>query len=603
LSTQVQSWSKHATRTVWLIAAIGAIFRLVRWYHWRALWLDEIMLSYSIIHRGWHDLLFTRLMYWQIAPVGFLAAVKICTLMFGAGERALRLPSLLAALAALPLFIGVIRRTLSPRGGMLAMSLFAVLPPIVYYAQEVKQYGFDVLASLAVIYTAIRVMQDSQRRVALWIYFWTGAAAIFLSHAAVFVLAGTGLTLAARQLFRPVEWRLSQRLQSLLPLLGIAAGWGILEGLNYHCFLSLLALGPIHDGLVKSWEDRDGYMPCSPIGAAIWIWNSFRRIIYGNNTMWIQADQLAELCAIVGMAAWWKYRRWGLMLLLMPVLAAMLASLARHYPFADRLVLWTVPACTLLIAAGLDWLCGQGDRPRLGFGILVALIIGLPSLAVSGWYLADSRNGGSEESKPACQYIARHWQRGDVLYLYREANLSFYYYSQQPDVNLTGLKPLQMRECKPGPSLPAEPDGPRGAQADSPYGGWAGIAEFYSYPCCLQEYPEAPGAPAAGDLGYYIVQDKCCSNRADCAREIAGLQHPPTDWRWPPIHRIWVMFTHVYPRNVEDSDAQTLMELDQRFTRLPPGPFHAKGASVYLYDAAPAATPAEGFSPRRAGGL
>jgi len=574
---ELRQWPKNATRTVWLIGLAGALIRLVRWYHWRSLWLDEIMLSYSIVHRGWHDLLFKSLMYWQGAPVGFLAAAKTCAILFGTGERSLRLPALLASLASLPLFIGMIRRTLAPRGGILAMTLLAVLPPMVYYAQEVKQYGFDVLATLAVTYTAMRVMQDGNRRRALWTYFGTGAAAIFFSHAVIFVLAGTGLTLAGRQL-------LSKRLHALLPLIAITAGWTILEGINYHYFLALLAQGPIHDGLVQSWAERDGFMPQSPVGAVIWLWNSFRRIIFGYSTMRIQADQLAELAAVVGIAALWRYRRWALLLVLGPVLLAMLASLTRQYPFAERLVIWTVPAFTLLIAAGLDWLCGKGDRPRLLFSILVTLLIFIPCLALTGWCIANSRNGGNEESKPVYQYIAAHWQPGDAIYLYREANLSFYYYSQQPDVQLVGLKPLQMRPMKWGQSLPAEPDGPRGTQG-SAYGGWSGIAEFYNYPCCLQEYPEAPGAPAPGDLGYYLVQDKGCANFSDCIREIDSLRHPPPDWHWPPLHRVWVVFTHVFPGNPGGSDSPMLLELDHRLKRLEPGSFHAKGASVYLFDA------------------
>jgi len=583
-SLPINSWSKNTTRAVWLIGLIGAIFRLMRWFHWRSLWLDEIMLSYSIIHRGWHELLFKSLAYWQGAPVGFLAAVKTCTIVFGSGERALRLPSLLAALVSLPLFIGVIRRTLSPRGGILAIALFAILPPIVYYAQEVKQYGFDIMATLAVTYTAIRVVQDGHRRRAMWVYFVTGAAALFLSHAVIFALTGTGLTVAARQLLHPTDVPLSKRLKSLVPFVAIGAGWVLFESANYHFFLSMLSRGQIHAGLVKYWEERSAFMPRSPTAALVWIATNIKNIISGYSTMWITVDQIvpvACLCGLLGLAALWKHRRWELLLLLTPIPLAMLASLVRKYPFAERLVLWTVPALAILIAGGLDYLCRKGIVTRLLFTILTVLIFYAP-LTAAWWQTSSSANGGREESKPIYQYIASHWQWGDTIYLYHSANLSFYYYSQQPDVNLVGLKPLQMRPWSWGNSLPATVGGPPGMPGDSPYGGWPDRVDLY--PRSLQEYPEASGAPAAGDLGYYIVQGDHGDNPADYGREIDNLKHPPADWHWPPIRRVWVVFTHVWPATQEDADERTLRELDHRLKRLQPHPFHATGASVYLYD-------------------
>jgi len=35
-------WPRWAIRLAWILLAIGAILRIARWIHWRALWLDEL---------------------------------------------------------------------------------------------------------------------------------------------------------------------------------------------------------------------------------------------------------------------------------------------------------------------------------------------------------------------------------------------------------------------------------------------------------------------------------------------------------------------------------------------------------------------------------
>ena len=63
-------------------------------------------------------------------------------------------------LVSLPLFYGIIRRCLGPTACVIAMLLFIVLDPLVYYSAEAKQYGLDVTIALAIVWSAIRLGEE-----------------------------------------------------------------------------------------------------------------------------------------------------------------------------------------------------------------------------------------------------------------------------------------------------------------------------------------------------------------------------------------------------------------------------------------------------------
>src|ERR1700689_913491 len=124
------AWPRGTTALLWAIIAFGAILRLARWIHWRALWLDEIYLAKSLLNRNLDDLLFRPLEDWQAAPPGFLVLVHLTTRLFGNGERSLRLVSLLFGLASLPLMLEVARRLLRPGSAIVAVAIFTFLGPL-----------------------------------------------------------------------------------------------------------------------------------------------------------------------------------------------------------------------------------------------------------------------------------------------------------------------------------------------------------------------------------------------------------------------------------------------------------------------------------------
>jgi hypothetical protein len=108
----------------------------------------------------------------------------------------LRLIPLAFSFAALPLFDRVARKFVEGPAHLLAVALFALGVPFIYYASQAKQYSGDVAATLIVILLAAELRRRTAPRVpVVWIGI-VGSTLPWISQAAVFVLAGTGAVVA-----------------------------------------------------------------------------------------------------------------------------------------------------------------------------------------------------------------------------------------------------------------------------------------------------------------------------------------------------------------------------------------------------------------------
>ena len=183
----------------WGFIVLGAALRLFFYLSNRSLWRDEAALALNIMSRSLLDF-FRPLAYGEVAqvpPAGFVVLVESVRAALGSGELALRLVPLVAGLAALPLFWGIARRVLDPPATALAMVLFALSPPLVWYSAEFKQYSLDLALGLALTTALLwtgRQEVTVGRGLALALL---GAASVWFSHPAIFILCGGGLALWA----------------------------------------------------------------------------------------------------------------------------------------------------------------------------------------------------------------------------------------------------------------------------------------------------------------------------------------------------------------------------------------------------------------------
>jgi hypothetical protein len=419
----------------WLALILGIVLRIARFVHFRSLWLDEIYLANSIVHRSLHDLLFKPLEDWQAAPAGYLFLVHIAMSLFGTGERALRLVSFIFGLISLPLMWGAARRLLSPWGVAVALAMFSVLGPLIYYCTEVKPYSGDVAASLAIVLSVMR--WDEKRTLPrATIAGIVGAIGVFLSYPAIFVLAGAGGWILVR--------RSAQKTQFALILLTWIAAFVF----NYFLFVRPYTTGEAHWHVVQYWIAQDAFMPRSFLDAVQWLFSSLNAIARSPGAMWIDYPNAALIGLIIGIAIALRTRS-ALLLVLAPLPVVILAAAVREYPFGDRLALFFVPSYLLLIAAAAQdlWRNLAGKAAAIA---IVGLIV-VPSAQRALGYLFSPH--GREESLPIYQWAAANYQPGDSVYLSHYAKLSFDYYADQTgwpvDLRKAGLVHVQQQFMNP----------------------------------------------------------------------------------------------------------------------------------------------------------
>src|SRR4051794_31733160 len=185
-----------STAVVVALVLVGAGLRTAAYCGDRCLWIDEARLALNLVTRTPAGLL-EPLDYDQGAPVGFLMLAKFCTDTFGAPERSLRLFPFLASLAGLVGFVWVARRLMPRPGVVLAVGLFALSPNLVSYATECKQYANDVAIAIGLLGLGLPLLEGRGGRNLHIGLAAAGAAAVWFSHPAAFVLGGVGTALLA----------------------------------------------------------------------------------------------------------------------------------------------------------------------------------------------------------------------------------------------------------------------------------------------------------------------------------------------------------------------------------------------------------------------
>jgi hypothetical protein len=207
-----------APRTLTILVLIGVILRFWAYLADTALYLDEILLSYSILNLPLADLLTRPLPLDQVAPLGFLLVERCSVTIFGQNEFALRLFPFVCAIVSLILFRRLAERVLTGVGPTVALFVFAIGFPFIRYAVVVKQYELDVMAAILLMLIAFNLRERRATTKRLLLFGLVGFAVISLSQASVLVMAGLGFAFA-------VDWLMSRDENALRALLFTVPLW------------------------------------------------------------------------------------------------------------------------------------------------------------------------------------------------------------------------------------------------------------------------------------------------------------------------------------------------------------------------------------------
>jgi hypothetical protein len=371
--------SAHARRWIAILLAAGVAWRLIRYGLAFPLWSDEAGLMLNLVERDGYADLVRPLDYFQVAPLGFLAAQLTALRLWGTSEYALRVVPLLSGVAALLLFARLAWLALPPLGAMAAVGTLGATHYVTRYALDIRPYGLDLGVACLLLLLGIRWSREPERRRWPVLLILVAPVALALSFPAVFVAgavaAGVGPILWRRRA-PPAEWRLLAAYVAVVTL-AFAGLVSLSAGDQYAATRSWM---------MSYWSRA--FPPANPLWLAVWLLDvhTAEMLSYplgGKNG----ASAGTLLLCLVGVHALLARGQSDLLRLLGATFALTLAAAAlRVYPYggSSRVAQHLAPAVCLLAGAGIEKLVGALASVRARRRAATAAGVALLLLALGG---------------------------------------------------------------------------------------------------------------------------------------------------------------------------------------------------------------------------
>lgn len=405
------AFAHYAALTVIIVA--GMVLRLTA-LNRQSLWFDEI----DVVIRAQHPLsqvLHTFIAVGENGPL-YNILLALWIRVAGISEIAVRFPSAVAGVLAIPLIYLLGRRLAGARVGLVAAGLLAISPYHVWYSQEAKMYAMVVLLALASSYAFVEALERNRR---LW---W--AAYVMVTTLLFYTHVATVLIFVAQSLYAVVTRRAWG---------GRERNWLIAVGVLTLPYvpIALWALKVI-GGQVVTWQPDVG------------IWDALRifsiKFAINRYDMAIQERAAILFAVLAGLGAMvLVFRRqrgyWWLLLVSLstvPVVGLWLVSL-RQSVFSDRYGIVALPAYLILVAVAVTWM----TRHRLFWPAGVVAVFLLLSFA---WGPLRDVNridtAQKEDWRSAYAWVADNAQPGDVILVEPGYMITTYQYFAQREPRL-----------------------------------------------------------------------------------------------------------------------------------------------------------------------
>jgi O-antigen/teichoic acid export membrane protein len=396
----------------------------------RGLWVDEAI-SVRQAQMPFGEML-AQMRTTDVHPPLHHALLWITVRVFGTSELAVRLPSLLAGAALIPVLGWVGRVLYDRRTGWVAAGLAAIAPFCVWYSQEARMYALFML--LAAVAVGAQVQAIRRGRTGDWVLYGVATAAMCWTQ--YFAL----LPIAVQQIaFAVVAWR---RRRDRPALRELAKGWSVATAI---VVFTVLPLVPILGAQYEAYGNRTaGLVPGQAGAGSSAIGGSISIYAIGANMIWsffgYHADEM-----MVQLAAFWPLLmllalillgrgRSGSSLLLLglvvvPMAALFLVGSLKRDLFELRYFSGAVPALLLLAARVVTATTRRRLAAGLAAGALTAaMFVGLVDQQLNG------ANPRLYDFQGALERVHDRLADGDVL-LYEPSYLGDVIAYYAPDVD------------------------------------------------------------------------------------------------------------------------------------------------------------------------
>ncbi len=506
-----------------ILIAVGIFLRFSHYLANRSFWLDEAWVALDLNHRSLLEI-FTSENYIKPVPIGFALMCKMFRQLLGNYEYAFRLFPFLSAIVSLFLYYAFLKRVVSSLTVLLALGLFALCESLIYYAAELKYYSSDVMVTLLLFLLTVIFEQRGMKDFHMLILAIAGSLALWISHVAVFIFAAIAVT------FGFLYWS-RKKPKQLYKFLLIQSLWLVNFIIMYLVTFSKIES---YHGLKKMWDVGFWPSPLWSLESAAWLKNALLGLL--KDPAGLQFPLLGAFLFVLGFFHFLKTRCDRCLMLAIPILLVLVASVFRKYPFSGRVLVFLVPIVLLFIAEGITFIIEKKRKDYILAMLLVVLVFFYP-IKNGLYYLRHPHV--REDIRPVMLYLKERQQEGDSLYLNASARYAYWYYLQyyhfENSSKLEGVFTDELAYDDTGP-----------------FSYWFPVV---SYHFNIMDYPLVEFLP--GEVMRSVTED------------FIRFQGPP---------RVWVLFTHCEP-SLQQFILNGLHHTGQKIDE-----FHSEGVVLYLFD-------------------
>lgn len=407
----------------WWLVGLGVLLRLKHLLENRPFWLDEAGAAVSISGRSFLEIIAHHEIMPEFArpPMLFMLIERFFISVFGNNEISLRAFPFICGVGALFVFWRLVARVLERHAALLALALFILLDPLVYYSAELKQYSTDLVCALILAFVSINFLRkelDVKKAVFVAV---VGALVLWFSNAMVFVLPGIGGVFLWDRFSR-------QKRAEIFRFLAGAFFWLISFAVIYKLSLSQM-VG--NTDLKDTWPGAFRTGPLVSLETLQWVWRVLIRSL--SNPVGIKWVVLSFPLCCWGAFNTFKKQRNIFFVLLTPIILTLLAAMAGKYPFAGRVILFLVPAYVIFISAGaadvFERIVKKGHRQIASFCLI--LLFAQPVVEAT-YNFFHAR--GIVDNRRMIDFFSEQYEPGDFVYLNTSGQQPFWYYTGQTKI-------------------------------------------------------------------------------------------------------------------------------------------------------------------------
>jgi len=392
-----------------VLLGVGVLLRATHYLDNLSFWADEAWVALTLTQRSIEDILLNQnLGGFCILPAGFLLIMKILLLGLGQSEYVFRLLPFSCSVLSLVLFAKLAKEHFSRPVQILALFLFVFSDPLIFYSAQLKQYSCDVVIVLLLYVVSLYVLSKPIRSIQVVYLSLLGVFSIFVSHSAVFILAGIAI---AHTIVILGGTNKSRYTRHMVVFLLWALGFALIYFLYFHSMIESKAMGYMRAGMLGFQGVGDSFLGV---------------IRFLKNPVHMSSHWLGVPVFLLGIVSLFKRNKSLALQLSLPMLLVILASFLKLYPFQGRFLVFLLPPIFLILSEGIQVIGRKGDLGKVIALTLLIVFFARPTMKALG-HITKPRYVA--ETKKIMQIMKAKQLKGDVLYLNNEAQYAFWYYA------------------------------------------------------------------------------------------------------------------------------------------------------------------------------